>query len=292
MRKGWKSDSLFSWIAVVTICATLLILAVLHLIGSLGAKWLAVAYCILLVGAAVALRRNTSQRSRSSRLQRTQYVIGMGVAAITLALVAIAPEGPGSSTEDALPTPSYSPTIPPLSEPTPADSEEEDPPYELPQDFTDSGCIYEVTNDQAKGAAPHQILKGGVVEQDIIAPAKYVWSIGVVIGYQGPQGKDLRVPVYLRLRDGKRTLFAELKIVKNNQTTEARFPPRRVVPGRQYTVQIENVSDMTIGVYMASREGATGDRSLGAARAYLEERRPDGERQEVLTGCVGAAARI
>ncbi|WP_131738201.1 hypothetical protein [Actinomadura roseirufa] len=237
---------------------------------------------------------------------RRQRVIAGGTVGITVLVAAalvgfdvdLSADPKPTSTPSSTWEPSASPPTREASPPRPsggtstseAKGETDGPPIREPgPGFRDTGCAYEVTNDSAKGAQPYQITRVGGVDQPFRPSKHYLWSIAVVIGHRDEEHPE---DVTLGIFNGKDTVFQKSTPITNNATTEIRFSPQRVVPGKTYTVRVINSSGITLGVYMAPRRVAEHAERLGQAEVHGQERLADGPRPDVLTGCVGEAERI
>lgn len=162
------------------------------------------------------------------------------------------------------------------------------PPFhEIPSGFLDRGCLFDVTNDDKRGAAPRQILKGGSVDQEFTPSSSYIWTLRAVIGHNDLLGT---LKIRFSLTDGSKVLFQGEPDIINNGGTESRFPPIRVRTGRRYHFIVTNITTHTLGIYTAPTNTAINPERLNTLTVHNEERRPDGTRPtDYLTSCVGGA---
>lgn len=99
------------------------------------------------------------------------------------------------------------------------------------------------------------------------------------------------------LNDDRDVLARNPKIpILNNRQTIFRFSPVKVTPGKRYWVSVVNRSGITLGVYMRYTRGVNDEHrkplDTGATLVYGERNVDDGERPDVLVGCVAGARRI
>ncbi|WP_405954317.1 hypothetical protein [Streptomyces phaeochromogenes] len=208
---------------------------------------------------------------------------GLGIGATVVLLAALAVVMVALLTHEGNDSKGDSNGSSPSPTPSPSTATEKDPKSlnELPDSFTDSSCLYEVTNDHGRGAEAVQINDDGRVSQPFTATQKgYVWGIRAVIGYESPVEPG---PVVLQfLKDGN-ILESEPATIKNNESTEYRFYPVRVEPGAVYEFRVNNESGIRLGIYMAPSDDYP---NLEKASVSKEKNRPDGLRDKVLSGCV------
>ncbi|TKK81212.1 hypothetical protein FDA94_33640 [Herbidospora galbida] len=163
-------------------------------------------------------------------------------------------------------------------------------PYVLPSEFHDTDCVYEVSNDQKLGAEAFQLLPDGHVDQEFVPASPYVWTIGVVVGWE--QGMPDKLT--LAVMHGDAVLYRAAVTPSNNGGTYQSFPPIRVERGQTYTLRVDNTTGMKIGVYIApvTPESVVGADRLGSLRIVGEDRAPNRRLPgRALTGCVGGAER-
>lgn len=164
---------------------------------------------------------------------------------------------------------------------------------EIPPAFEDTGCFYDVHADNRRGAEAHQILDEGRVDQQFVAVYPFVWSMTVVIGHDPSRTPD-PVEIALLNSDGQE-LYSNTATIADNAGTEVRFAPVEVIPGETYTLRLINTSGRTLGVYMYAETSPDGSKhkptATGTTLVYGEERRPDGQRTEAVSACIGGATR-